>query len=119
MGIDSLLDLQVTKVVLYEKLLSAQYSTSTEFRGFYSSKYWFLKIKKSIETFDLYWGIIDQMPQTRDAERVLFNELKELRESYLETQDSAISEYDNGDEGKSTQYCVRCVCFQGIIATDH
>jgi len=115
----SILDEQVTKVVLFEKLLSAQYANSNEFRGYLLfGNVLFLKNKeKSVETFDLYWGQLDKMFQS-DAERVLFNELKESRVNYVETLDSAISELTNSGEEKALSIASDASVFEDIIETE-
>lgn len=115
----SILDEQVTKVVLFEKLLSAQYSTSTDFRGYllFENDSFLNNKEKSNEKFDLYWGVLDKMPQT-DAERMLFNELKESRVNYVETLDLAISEFENGNEEKALSIGSDATVFQEIIVTE-
>lgn len=115
----SILDEQVTKVVLFEKLLSAQYATSTDFRGYllFGNELFLKNKEKSIETFDLYWGILDKLPQT-DAERVLFNELKDSRVNYVETLESAISELNNSSEEKALSIASDASVFEDIIVTE-
>lgn len=114
----SILDQQVTKVVLFEKLLSTQNASSTDFRGYllFENASFLESRKKSIEAFNLYWGIIDKMPQ-KDADRVLFNELKESYALYLETTDLAISEFDNSNKEKALNIASDATVFQGIIVT--
>lgn len=115
----SILDEQVTKVVLFEKLLSAQYATSTDFRGYllFGNELFLKNKEKSIETFDLYWGILEKLPQT-DAERVLFNELKDSRVNYVETLESAISELNNSSEEKALSIASDASVFEDIIVTE-
>lgn len=115
----SILDEQVTKVVLFEKLLSAQYANSNEFRGYllFGNELFLKNKEKSIETFDLYWGNLDKMSHS-DTERVLFNELKESRVNYVETLDSAISEFTNSSEEKAHSIASDASVFEDIIVTE-
>ncbi len=114
----SILDEQITKVVLLEKLLSTQYAISTDVRGFFLFESTsFLKSRETmIETFDMYWGIIDKMTQG-ESERESLNELKDSHKSYVEITSSAISEFDNGNDEKALNIALDGTIFQTEIVT--
>ena len=98
----SIIDDQVTKMVLFEKLSSTQYEISNDFRGYLLfEKVSFLKNREElIESFNTHSGILDQMARS-DAERVLLDELKESHVSYVEIIDLAISEFNNANDEKA------------------
>lgn len=113
----SILDEQVTKAVVLEKLLSTQYAISTDIRGFllFESNSFLEKREKTIETFNQYWGTLNKLNQT-DSERVLLNEIKESHDSYIETTNLAISEFNNNNKEKALNTTMDANVFTGILS---
>ena len=111
-----MLEDQIAKTVLLEKISSTQYKSSNDVRGFLLFKeVSYLKNRAMLsEDFDSQWGRLEKMSRT-DSERILLEELKEARTSYMESTDMAISEFDNGDQEKALNIASDATIFQALI----
>jgi len=112
----TMIDDQITKMVLLEKVASTQYKSSNDVRGFLLfDKVSFLKNLKGFEeSFNTQFEILNQMSSST-TEQELLNELKENRASYVENTDLAIREFNNGNDEKAFNIASDASIFQTEI----
>lgn len=98
----SMIDDQIAKMLILEKLGSTQYKSSNDVRGFLLfDKVSFLKnLKELDESFNTQFEILNQMASS-STEKELLDELRIGRESYVENTDLAISEFNNANDEKA------------------
>ncbi|MFJ7934515.1 methyl-accepting chemotaxis protein [Sporosarcina sp. NPDC096371] len=108
-----MIDDQITKMLVLEMIGSTQSKSSNDIRGFLLfDEVSYLKNKKVFdEKFNAQWGILDQMVSS-SAERELLDELKKARASYVQSTDSAISEFNSGNDEKALNIAADASIFQ-------
>lgn len=111
-----ILDNQITKVVLLEKLSSIQHEIAGGVRGYLLyGKDTFLKNQTElIETSGKYLGILEQMADS-DTERQSIEDIKESSTIYFETIGLAISEFDSSNNEKALNIASDASIFQQNI----
>lgn len=112
----AMLDGEITKVVLLEKLLTTQSKISNDIRGYllFGEESYLQNRDQQRETFEQQWDILNQMAWT-DRERTLIDELKEVRESYVEITDEALAKFNTGDKERALNIASDAAIFQGIM----
>ncbi|MEK5037645.1 methyl-accepting chemotaxis protein [Sporosarcina sp. FSL K6-3457] len=113
---NDLMNEQVSKTIVFEKIGSLQNKLSGDIRSFLLFRQEsFLKSRtETITELDRQSGILEQMKWSND-ERVLLDELKESRASYIQTTDLAISEFGAGQEERALNIASDATFFETEI----
>lgn len=113
---ESMLENQVEKLVLLEKIESTQASLSNNIRGLLLFKA--ISYQKDSENlndiFTHQWEVLDQMSSS-SAERELIDELESSRNSYLQNTYAIISEFNNGNDEQALNLAKETEIYQTRI----
>ncbi|WP_318616306.1 methyl-accepting chemotaxis protein [Sporosarcina sp. YIM B06819] len=111
-----MIDNQITKMVLLEKMASSQYRISNDVRGLLLFKE--ISYQKNLEKlndgFSNQFGILEQMASST-TESEMLEELKGARESFVEITDLAISEFNSANDEKALNIASDASIFQAQI----
>ncbi|WP_203247090.1 methyl-accepting chemotaxis protein [Sporosarcina beigongshangi] len=109
----SMIDNQLAKTVLLEKMGSIQYRMSNDVRGLllFESISYQKNLEKLGEDFGEQWGIIDQMSST-PAERELLNELNSSRDIYVQSINTIIQEFNSANDERAFNIAIDAAIFQ-------
>ncbi len=112
----SMLDIEVSKQVLLEKLAARQAFISNDVQSYLSFKVQSAleDRKENTEIFDRQFGILETLVKD-DQERELVTALKEARENYSTLMDEGISLYGQGDEEEARQILSGSVELQNSV----
>ena len=113
---NALMNDQVAKTSVFEKMGSLQGNASADLRGFFLfEKDSFLnsRIERNEELARLT-GVLDQM-SWQDDEQQLLDELRKARASYVQTTDLAISEFNNGNVENALNSAYDATIFQAEV----
>ena len=110
----SMIDNQITKMILLEKVASIQYKSSNDIRGFllFKKSSYLKNLDELDESFNTQFEILNQMASA-DIEKDLLEELKKSREYYVESTDSAISEFNSGNDERALEIAAEGSVYQG------
>ena len=112
----SMIDDQITKMIILEKMGSTQYKISNDVRGslLFKEVSYQKNLEKLNDSFNYQLGLLEQMVSAT-TEIEMLDELKGARESYVQSVELAISEFNSSNDEKALNIAADASLFQLYI----